>query len=88
VLEPPVDEADIVGRSLAFQQRFPRLRGWVMDPKSRGGEQMAQMMEKGEHPAQSAPLPVEFIAHSQDNAPMSQAAIRLDEAIRLTDAGA
>jgi phage terminase large subunit-like protein len=64
-------------------ERFPRLRGWVMDPNA-GAQQMAQLLEKGEHPLQVARGigPFEFIAHSQDNAPMSEAARRLDEAIR------
>jgi phage terminase large subunit-like protein len=45
---------------------------------------MAQMLEKGEHPLQveRGGGPIEFIAHSQDNAPMSEAARRLDEAVR------
>lgn len=83
VLEPPVDEADIVEAILDRHERYPRLRGWVMDPNA-GAQQMAQLLEKGEHPLQVARGigPLEFIAHSQDNAPMSEAARRLDEAIR------
>jgi phage terminase large subunit-like protein len=82
VLEPPVDERDIVRAIVEFERRFPRLRAWVMD-RSRGGEQMAQMLEAGDHPAQDGHPSIEFVAHSQDNAPMSQAAVRFDEAIRL-----
>jgi phage terminase large subunit-like protein len=54
-----------------------------MDPNA-GAQQMAQMLEKGEHPLQveRGIGPIEFIAHSQDNAPMSQGAWRVDEAIR------
>jgi hypothetical protein len=63
---------------------------WVLDP-SAGAEQMVQLLEKGQHPLQTddvlraehdlPPLtgdeaPLEFVAHSQDNAPMSQAAHR------------
>jgi phage terminase large subunit-like protein len=83
VLEPPVDEARIVEAILDRHERFPRLRGWVMDPNA-GAQQMAQLLEKGEHPQQVARGigPLEFIDHSQDNAPMSEAARRLDEAIR------
>lgn len=83
VLEPPVDEGAIVEAILDRHERFPRLRGWVMDPNA-GAQQMAQLLEKGEHPLQveRGIGPIEFIAHSQDNAPMSEAARRLDEAIR------
>jgi hypothetical protein len=99
VLEPPVDEADIVVGLLGLQERFPNLRGVVYDPNA-GGQQMAQLLEKGEHPLQTddaarakkglppldGPLePLTFIEHSQDNAPMALAATRLDEAIRGSD---
>jgi phage terminase large subunit-like protein len=83
VIEPPVGEEQIVAAILDRHERFPRLRGWVMDPNA-GAQQMAQLLEKGEHPLQVARGigPLEFIAHSQDNAPMSEAARRLDEAVR------
>jgi phage terminase large subunit-like protein len=83
VLEPPVDEAQIVEAILDREDRWPRLRGWVMDPNA-GAQQMAQLLEKGEHPLQveRESGPIEFVAHSQDNAPMSQGAARIDEAIR------
>lgn len=83
VLEPPVDESQIVEAILDRHERYPRLRGWVMDPNA-GAQQMAQLLEKGEHPLQveRGVGPIEFIAHSQDNAPMSQGAARVDEAIR------
>jgi hypothetical protein len=47
---------------------IPTLQGWVMDPNA-GAQQMAQMLEKGEHPLQveRGVGPIEFIAHSQDN---------------------
>jgi len=82
-IQPPVGEADIVAAILDRHAKFPNLRGWVMDPNA-GAQQMAQMLEKGEHPMQveRGIGPIEFIAHSQDNAPMSEAAWRLDEAIR------
>jgi phage terminase large subunit-like protein len=83
VLEPPVDESSIVEAILDRHERYPNLKGWVMDPNA-GAQQMAQLLEKGEHPLQVARGigPIEFIAHSQDNAPMSQGAARIDEAIR------
>jgi phage terminase large subunit-like protein len=83
VIEPPVDEAEIVKAILDRHERYPRLRGWVMDPNA-GAQQMAQLLEKGEHPLQveRGIGPIEFIAHSQDNAPMSEAARRFDEAVR------
>lgn len=96
VLHPPVDEADVVAGILRRQVDYCADRV-VLDP-SAGAEQMVQMLEKGTHPLQTDDdlraeygLPalaetkvgqLEFIAHSQDNAPMSQAAMRVDEAIR------
>ena len=83
VISPPVEENEIVSAILDRHERFPRLRGWVMDPNA-GAQQMAQLLEKGEHPLQveRGIGPIEFIAHSQDNAPMSEAARRFDEAVR------
>jgi phage terminase large subunit-like protein len=52
----------------------------VYDPNA-GGAQMAQLLDKGEHPRQGDAR-FDFVEHSQDNAPMAQAAQRLDEAIR------
>jgi phage terminase large subunit-like protein len=95
VLEPPVDESDVVAGILLTQVEFGADM-WVVDP-SAGAEQMVQLLEKGQHPLQTddelraehglPPLtgdeaPLEFVGHSQDNAPMSQAAARLDEAVR------
>jgi hypothetical protein len=84
VILPPVDESDVVDGLLDIADRFTDFRGFVIDPNA-GGEQMAQLLERGDHPRQvargAAPLP-EFIAHSQDNAPMAEATGRLDEAIR------
>lgn len=97
ILTPPVDEADIVVNLLTLQADFPQLTGIVYDPNA-GGQQMAQLLEKGEHPLQTdndararkglpaldEPLPVlEFIEHSQDNAPMGLASRRFEEALRL-----
>jgi phage terminase large subunit-like protein len=64
-------------------ERYPNLRGWVFDPNA-GAQQMAQQLEKGTHPLQveRGVGPIEFISHSQDPAPMSQGAARVDEAIR------
>jgi terminase large subunit-like protein len=99
VLEPPVDESDIVVCLLTLQERYGEgdFRGIVYDPNA-GGRQMAQLLEKGEHPLQydddardrkgleklgeRVLEPLIFIDHSQDNAPMALAASRLDEAIR------
>jgi len=85
ILEPPVDEGDVVAAILDFEERFPNLRGWVMDPNA-GAQQMEQLLSKGSHPLQVergiGPLEFEGFEHSQDNAPMSLAAARLDEAIR------
>lgn len=96
VIEPPVDESAVVAGILRAQIDYGADRV-VLDP-SAGAEQMVQLLEKGTHPLQTddaerakyglPPLDetevgdLEFVAHSQDNAPMSQAATRLDEAIR------
>lgn len=96
VLLPPVDEADVVAGILRRQIDYGADRV-VLDPNA-GAEQMVQLLEKGSHPLQTddelrdeyglPPLAetnvgaLEFIAHSQDNAPMAQAAQRLDEAMR------
>jgi phage terminase large subunit-like protein len=79
VIEPPVDEADIVTALVSLQNRYEP-KAWVYDP-SAGGTQMAQLLDKGEHPRQGSAR-FDFVEHSQDNAPMAQAAQRLDEAIR------
>lgn len=96
VIEPPVDEEYVVAGILRRQLDFAADRV-VLDPNA-GAEQMVQLLEKGTHPLQTndelrlkhdLPLlaetfvgELEFIGHSQDNAPMSQAAARLDEAVR------
>jgi phage terminase large subunit-like protein len=97
VIAPPVDEGDVAAGLLRLQARFRDFRGVVFDPNA-GGQQMAQLLEKGQHPLQTdddarelqglprlegqeAP-PIVFIEHSQDNAPMADAAAKLDEAIR------
>jgi phage terminase large subunit-like protein len=96
ILQPPVDESGVVAGILRNQIDYDA-NMVVLDP-SAGGEQMVQLLEKGLHPLQTddevrlefglPPLDetevgaLEFVAHSQDNAPMSQAASRLDEAIR------
>lgn len=50
ILRPPVDESNIVVGLLAFQEEYGP-EGWVYDPNA-GGQQMAQLLEKGEHPLQ------------------------------------
>jgi phage terminase large subunit-like protein len=79
IIEPPVNEADIVDGLVYLQREFGPV-GWVFD-RSAGGAQMAQMLDKGEHPRQGD-TEFNFFEHSQDNAPMSQAAVRFDEAVR------
>ena len=79
VIEPPVDEAEII-EGLVDRQRRHSPVGWVYDPNA-GGQQMVQLLDKGEHPRQEG-IEFDFFPHSQDNAPMSLAARRLDEAIR------
>lgn len=80
VIEPPVDEGDIV-EGLVYRQREFGPVAWVYDPHA-GGQQMVQLLEKGEHPRQEG-TEFTFIEHSQDPAPMALAAQRLDEAIRM-----
>lgn len=96
VIQPPVDESQVVAGILHTQLTYGADM-WVADP-SAGAEQLIQLLEKGQHPLQTddslraqydlPPLDecptgaLEFWAHSQDNAPMSQAATRLDEAVR------
>lgn len=84
VIEPPVDEADVVEAIIDIKQRFSDLRYFVYDPNA-GGQQMVQMLEKGTHPLQveRGVGPIDFVEHSQDNAPMSLAASRFDEALRM-----
>lgn len=92
-----VDEADVVVGILALQAEYPELQGIVFDPNAEG-QQMAQLLAKGDHPLQydnerriakglaplAEPLPaITFHEHTQDNAPMSLAASRLDEAVRM-----
>ena len=79
VLEPPVDEGDIVDGLVVLQREF-RPAGWAYDPNA-SGQQMAQLLDKGQHPRQAG-VEFDFFEHSQDNAPMALAAARLDEAIR------
>jgi phage terminase large subunit-like protein len=82
ILEPPVDEADIVDALLALEEEWHPF-GWVYDPNA-GGQQMVQQLDKGDHIAQADGRcrDMVFIEHSQDNASMATAAVRLDEAVR------
>jgi len=79
ILEPPVKEADIVPALVELQRKFQPV-GWAYDPNA-GGQQMVEMLDTGRHPDQHG-AEFTFLEHSQDNAPMSLAAARLDEAIR------
>jgi phage terminase large subunit-like protein len=97
VIPPPVDELHVVAGLLRLQAAFEDFRGVVYDPNA-GGQQMAQLIEAGIHPLQTDDdlremhglerlegqklPPIVFIEHSQDNAPMADAAAKLDEAIR------
>lgn len=95
VIPPPVDEMHVAAGllRLAFGVGFEDFRGVVYDANA-GGQQMAQQLESGLHPLQTSAdlreeygLPEEvgvisFIEHSQDNAPMADAAAKLAEAVR------
>lgn len=82
IIQPPVQEDAIVEGLLDLYKEY-RPVGVVYDPNA-GGKQMAQLLEKGEHPLQPVyeAEPIEFFEHTQDNAPMSLAAARFDEALR------
>lgn len=91
-----IDELSVVAAMLQYDIDYV-VTGIVYDPNA-GAQQMVQQLEQGIHPLQTdddlraryglpplaeAPArPLTFIEHSQDNAPMSQAARRLDEAMR------
>lgn len=79
VLPSPVAEADIVEGMLAIQRKY-KPRTWVFDPNA-GGQQMAQLLTKGEHPKQGDTT-FDFTEHPQDSSLMAVAASRFDEAIR------
>jgi phage terminase large subunit-like protein len=81
-IEPPVDESDVVTAILDLHVEYDP-KGFVYDPNA-GGQQMAQLLMKGEHPLQRERGigPITFFEHSQDNAPMADAAVKLEEAIR------
>jgi phage terminase large subunit-like protein len=79
VLEPPVDEADIVAALVEAQKAWNPV-SWAFDP-SRDGAQMAQLLDKGRHPDQGD-VGFKFAEHAQSNQPMALAAVRLDAAIR------
>lgn len=79
VFEPPVKEADIVPALVELQRKFKPV-GWAYDPNA-GGQQMVEMLDSGRHPDAEG-VDFRFFEHSQDNAVMSLAAARLDEAIR------
>jgi phage terminase large subunit-like protein len=82
ILQPPVQEDDTVAGLLDLQEEFG-MEAWVYDPNA-GGRQMAQLLDRGEHPRQVERKlgPLNFIEHPQDNALMATASARIDEAIR------
>ena len=80
VLKPPVDEGDIVEAMCEAQRDFSP-EEWVYDPNA-GGRQMAQLLDKGEHPRQGD-LSFDFFEHPQSNVLMANAAARFDEALRM-----
>jgi hypothetical protein len=80
ILEPPVDEADVVAGILNLQRELAPI-GWAFDPNS-GGQQMAQLLAKGEHPQQRGGESIRFFEHPQTNGAMALAAARFDEAVR------
>lgn len=79
VIESPVDEADVIEGMVELQRKWKPV-GWVYDPNA-GGQQMAQLLEKGEHPRQGD-TQFEFIEHTQDPMAMAIASARFDESIR------
>ncbi len=79
ILEPPVDQDDIVAGLVEAQRKFEPIV-WVYDP-ALSGAQMAQMLERGEHPRQDG-VQFAFTEHSQTTTPMALAAARVDEAVR------
>lgn len=79
ILEPPVDEGDIVAGMVDLQREFSPV-GWAFDPNA-GGRQMAQLLDKGTHPLQDG-VEFAFFEHSQANHLMALAAARFDEALR------
>jgi hypothetical protein len=82
IFEPPVDESDLARGILELQDVY-NPEAFVYDPNA-GGRQMAQLLEKGDHPLQQGRTsePIVWVEHSQDNAPMTLAAARFDEALR------
>lgn len=79
ILEPPVNEQDIVKAIVRLQETY-EVAKWVYDPNA-GGQQMVQLLERGEHPDAEG-VKFTFVEHSQDNTPMALAAERLAEAVR------
>lgn len=84
ILEPPVDEHDIVAGLLDLAAGHEAVTV-VFDPNA-GGRQLVQLLERGDHPVQtergSDATRLDFVEHSQDNTPVALASQRLDEAIR------
>lgn len=95
---PPVQEEVLVAALLRYAEQLEDLRGIVYDPNA-GGHQMVTQLERGTHELQNSndaraavglgplegrePPVLPFIEHAQDNAPMSLAAVRFDEAFRF-----
>jgi phage terminase large subunit-like protein len=95
-IAPPVDESQIVVALLRFHELL-NIVGVAYDPNA-GAAQMVQQLEKGKHELQTnddarleaglerlelaKTSPLRFIEYPQDNAPMSLASVRFDEAFR------
>jgi len=96
-IAPPVDEAAIVRALLLFHETL-NISAVVYDPNAGGTQMVQQLakgtheLQTSDDAREEAGLPpiaeskatgpMEFIEHSQDNAPMSLAAVRFDEAFR------
>jgi hypothetical protein len=84
VIQPPVDQHDVAAAIIEVVDDW-RPECFVYDPTA-GGQQMVQLLEAGDHPLQAGRGGLGsdfFVNHSQDNAPMSLASRRFDEAMRM-----
>jgi hypothetical protein len=96
-IAPPVEEFEVVRALLLFHESL-NILGVVYDPNAGGTQMVQQLekgtheLQTSDDAREAAGLPpiaesratgpLEFIEHSQDNAPMSLAAVRFDEAFR------
>ena len=97
-IAPPVDEAEIV-RALLWFHELLMVEGVVYDPNAGGTQMVQQLekgtheLQTSDDAREAVGLPplaeskasgpLVFIEHSQDNALMSLAAVRFDEALRF-----